>query len=203
MDRPLVLPASRRVGLTPDRYRATLVPHLLYQAGGSVPFERFRKAYWLLGCSHSSVSASLSRVPDRGTKPGRTRRSIPASMLGPATNAGSATAARPWAASSPSTRTSARPPRSSAFCVGMRRRETNFGRSRLSAADPLSAVKDDNQGEQDYTSLRGRREVRSPRLHQAPCLEPMQQFGPVDLRFAAASTVRLTQMSFMTPVTIG
>jgi hypothetical protein len=48
MDRPLVLPASRRVVLAPDRYRATLVPHLLYQAGGSIPFERFRKAYWLL-----------------------------------------------------------------------------------------------------------------------------------------------------------
>jgi hypothetical protein len=48
MDRPLVLPSSRRVVVTPDRYRATLVPHLLYQAGGSIPFERFRKAYWLL-----------------------------------------------------------------------------------------------------------------------------------------------------------
>jgi hypothetical protein len=48
MDRPLVLPTSRRVGLTPDRYRATVVPHLLYQAGGSIPFDRFRKAYWLL-----------------------------------------------------------------------------------------------------------------------------------------------------------
>jgi hypothetical protein len=48
MDRPLVLPISRRVVLTPDRYRATLVPHLLYQAGGSIPFDRFRKAYWLL-----------------------------------------------------------------------------------------------------------------------------------------------------------
>jgi len=48
MDRPLVLPTSRRVVLAPDRYRATLVPHLLYQAGGSISFERFRKAYWLL-----------------------------------------------------------------------------------------------------------------------------------------------------------
>ena len=48
MDRPLVLPASRRIGLTPDRYRATVVPHLLYQAGGSLSFECFRKAYWLL-----------------------------------------------------------------------------------------------------------------------------------------------------------
>jgi len=48
MDRPLVLPTSRRVVLTPDRYRATLVPHLLYQAGGNISFDRFRKAYWLL-----------------------------------------------------------------------------------------------------------------------------------------------------------
>jgi methylase of polypeptide subunit release factors len=48
MDRPLVLPSSRRVVLTPDRYRAALVPHLLFQAGGSVSFERLRKAYWLL-----------------------------------------------------------------------------------------------------------------------------------------------------------
>jgi hypothetical protein len=48
MDRALELPSSRRVSLTPDRYRATLVPHLLYQSGGSLPFERFRKAYWLL-----------------------------------------------------------------------------------------------------------------------------------------------------------
>lgn len=48
MDRALALPSSRRVSLTPDRYRATLVPHLLYQSGGSLPFERFRKAYWLL-----------------------------------------------------------------------------------------------------------------------------------------------------------
>ncbi|HWQ92356.1 MAG TPA: N-6 DNA methylase [Clostridia bacterium] len=48
LDLPLVLPTSRRIGLTPDRYRATVLPHLLYQAGGSVPFERFRKAYWLL-----------------------------------------------------------------------------------------------------------------------------------------------------------
>jgi type I restriction-modification system DNA methylase subunit len=48
MDRPLVPPTSRRVVLAPDRYRATLVPHLLYQSGGSLSFERFRKAYWLL-----------------------------------------------------------------------------------------------------------------------------------------------------------
>lgn len=48
MDRPLVLPTSRRVVLAADRYRATLVPHLLYQAGGNISFERFRKAYWLL-----------------------------------------------------------------------------------------------------------------------------------------------------------
>jgi hypothetical protein len=48
MDRPMVLPSSRRVVVAADRYRATLVPHLLYQAGGSIPFERFRKAYWLL-----------------------------------------------------------------------------------------------------------------------------------------------------------
>lgn len=48
LDRPLVLPTSRRIGLTPDRYRATVVPHLLYQAGGNVSFDRFRKAYWLL-----------------------------------------------------------------------------------------------------------------------------------------------------------
>jgi hypothetical protein len=48
MDRPLVPPTSRRVILTPDRYRATVVPHLLYQAGGSISFSRFRKAYWLL-----------------------------------------------------------------------------------------------------------------------------------------------------------
>jgi len=48
MDRALELPSSRRVSLTPDRYRATLVPHLLYQSGGNLPFERFRKAYWLL-----------------------------------------------------------------------------------------------------------------------------------------------------------
>jgi hypothetical protein len=48
MDRPLVLPKGRRIGLSPERYRAALVPHLLYQAGGSVSFERFRKAYWLL-----------------------------------------------------------------------------------------------------------------------------------------------------------
>jgi hypothetical protein len=48
MDRPLVLPASRRVAIAPDRYRAAVVPHLLYQSGGSLPFERFRKAYWLL-----------------------------------------------------------------------------------------------------------------------------------------------------------
>jgi len=48
MDRALELPSSRRVSLTPDRYRASLVPHLLYQSGGSLPFERFRKAYWLL-----------------------------------------------------------------------------------------------------------------------------------------------------------
>jgi hypothetical protein len=48
MDRALALPSSRRVSLTPDRYRATLVPHLLYQSGGSLPFERFRKSYWLL-----------------------------------------------------------------------------------------------------------------------------------------------------------
>ena len=48
MDRPLVLPTSRRVILTPDRYRATVVPHLLYQTGGRISFDRFRKAYWLL-----------------------------------------------------------------------------------------------------------------------------------------------------------
>jgi hypothetical protein len=48
LDRPLVLPTSRRIGLTPDRYRASVVPHLLYQAGGNVSFDRFRKAYWLL-----------------------------------------------------------------------------------------------------------------------------------------------------------
>lgn len=48
MDRPLELPTSRRVGISPERYRATLIPHLLYQAGGKLPFERFRKAYWLL-----------------------------------------------------------------------------------------------------------------------------------------------------------
>lgn len=48
MDRPLVLPTSRRVVLAPDRYRATVVPHLLYQAGGNISFDRFRKAYWLL-----------------------------------------------------------------------------------------------------------------------------------------------------------
>lgn len=48
MDRPLVLPASHRGSLTPDRYRALVVPHLLYQSGGRVSFERFRRAYWLL-----------------------------------------------------------------------------------------------------------------------------------------------------------
>jgi hypothetical protein len=48
MDRPLELPVSRRVAIAPDRYRAAVVPHLLYQSGGSVSFERFRKAYWLL-----------------------------------------------------------------------------------------------------------------------------------------------------------
>jgi hypothetical protein len=48
MDQALVLPASRRVGIAPDRYRATVVPHMLYQAGGRIPFDRFRKAYWLL-----------------------------------------------------------------------------------------------------------------------------------------------------------
>jgi methylase of polypeptide subunit release factors len=48
MDRPLVLPTSRRVVLAPDRYRATVVPHLLYQAGGNISFDRLRKAYWLL-----------------------------------------------------------------------------------------------------------------------------------------------------------
>ncbi|MEI7936152.1 MAG: hypothetical protein WCK27_05630 [Verrucomicrobiota bacterium] len=48
MDRSLALSTSRRVILTPDRYRAAVVPHLLYQAGGRISFDRFRKAYWLL-----------------------------------------------------------------------------------------------------------------------------------------------------------
>ena len=48
MDRPLVLPSSPRGALTADRYRSLVVPHLLYQAGGKVSFDRFRRAYWLL-----------------------------------------------------------------------------------------------------------------------------------------------------------
>ena len=48
MDRPLVLPTAARGTLTADRYRSLVVPHLLYQAGGRVSFERFRRAYWLL-----------------------------------------------------------------------------------------------------------------------------------------------------------
>ncbi|HEX2854106.1 MAG TPA: N-6 DNA methylase, partial [Opitutaceae bacterium] len=48
MDRPLILPSTLRGIVLPDRYRATVVPHLLYQAGGSISFERFRRAYWLL-----------------------------------------------------------------------------------------------------------------------------------------------------------
>lgn len=48
MDRPLVLPSLPRVALEPARYRSELVPHLLYQAGGKVAFERFRRAYWLI-----------------------------------------------------------------------------------------------------------------------------------------------------------
>jgi hypothetical protein len=48
MDRPFVPPKSARVALTPDRYRATVVPQLLYQAGGRLSFDRFRRAYWLL-----------------------------------------------------------------------------------------------------------------------------------------------------------
>jgi hypothetical protein len=48
MDRPLVLPLAPRGTLTADRYRSLVVPHLLYQAGGKVSFDRFRRAYWLL-----------------------------------------------------------------------------------------------------------------------------------------------------------
>lgn len=48
MDRPLAIPAIPRVALDATRYRAALVPHLLYQSGGKLPFERFRRAYWLL-----------------------------------------------------------------------------------------------------------------------------------------------------------
>lgn len=48
MDRPLVMPTTPRGQTTPDRYRSIVVPHLLYQAGGRVSFDRFRKAFWLL-----------------------------------------------------------------------------------------------------------------------------------------------------------
>jgi hypothetical protein len=48
MDRPLVMPSVQRVALDSSRYRSALVPHLLYQAGGRVSFDRFRRAYWLL-----------------------------------------------------------------------------------------------------------------------------------------------------------
>jgi hypothetical protein len=48
MDRPLTLPSTARVALDSSVYRSALVPQLLYQAGGRLPFERFRRAYWLL-----------------------------------------------------------------------------------------------------------------------------------------------------------
>ncbi len=48
LDQALVLPKTARGKLIPDRYRALLVPHLLYQAGGRLSFDRLRRAYWLL-----------------------------------------------------------------------------------------------------------------------------------------------------------
>jgi hypothetical protein len=48
MDRPIVLPSGTRVALEPARYRSAIVPQLLFEAGGKLDFEKFRKAYWLL-----------------------------------------------------------------------------------------------------------------------------------------------------------
>ena len=65
---------SRRIGLTPDRYRATVVPHLLYQAGGNISFERFRKAYWLLTEPGTLERYALGAVGDIARGWGRTFR---------------------------------------------------------------------------------------------------------------------------------
>jgi hypothetical protein len=48
MDRPLVLSKLPRGTISADLYRASVVPHLIYQAGGRLSFERLRRAYWLL-----------------------------------------------------------------------------------------------------------------------------------------------------------
>jgi hypothetical protein len=48
MDLPLVSPVSPRAAISADLYRASVVPQLLYQAGGRLSFDHFRRAYWLL-----------------------------------------------------------------------------------------------------------------------------------------------------------
>jgi hypothetical protein len=44
----LIAPLVPRGKLASDVYRASVVPHLIFQAGGRLPFEQFRRAFWLL-----------------------------------------------------------------------------------------------------------------------------------------------------------
>jgi hypothetical protein len=47
-DRALVVPTMLRSTISPDLYRSSIVPQLLYESGGRITFEQFRRAYWLL-----------------------------------------------------------------------------------------------------------------------------------------------------------
>lgn len=68
MDRPLVLPVLPRGRIAPATYRAAVVPHLLYQAGGQVSFDRFRRAYWLLTEPRTLLRYAKGEIGREATK---------------------------------------------------------------------------------------------------------------------------------------
>lgn len=68
MDRPLTMPMTQRTRISADVYRASVVPQLIYQAGGRVNFERFRRAYWLLSeplTLHRYARSSLGDIIEK------------------------------------------------------------------------------------------------------------------------------------------
>lgn len=68
MDRPLVYPTLVRGRISPALYRASVVPHLLYQAGGELSFDRFRRAYWLLTEPQTLLRYAKGEIGREATK---------------------------------------------------------------------------------------------------------------------------------------
>jgi len=68
MDRPLVYPTLPRGRISPALYRASVVPHLMHQAGGELSFARFRRAYWLLTEPQTLLRFAKGEVGREATK---------------------------------------------------------------------------------------------------------------------------------------